>query len=44
MTLEEIRALGRRIAVLCEKYGIEELSVFGSVARDDARTSPSTGT
>jgi hypothetical protein len=37
MTLEEIRALARRLAVLCEKYGIEELSVFGSVARGDAR-------
>lgn len=37
MTLDEIRALGLRFAELCEKYGIAELSVFGSVARGDAR-------
>jgi uncharacterized protein len=37
VTLDEIRALGLRLAELCEKYGIAELSVFGSVARGDAR-------
>ena len=37
MTLDEIKALGLRLAELCEKYGIAELSVFGSVARGDAR-------
>jgi hypothetical protein len=35
--LDEIRAMGLRLAGLCEKYGIAELSVFGSVARGDAR-------
>jgi predicted nucleotidyltransferase len=34
--LDEIRALGPRLADLCRKYGIAELSVFGSVARGDA--------
>ena len=29
--------MGLRLAGLCEKYGIAELSVFGSVARGDAR-------
>ena len=28
---------GLRLAELCQKYGIAELSVFGSVARGDAR-------
>jgi len=37
VTLDEIRALRLRFAELCEKYGIAELSVFGSVARGDAR-------
>ena len=37
MTLGEIRAMGLWLAELCEKYGIAELSVFGSVARGDAR-------
>ena len=37
MTLDEIRAMGLRLAELCRKYGIAELSVFGSVARGDAR-------
>ena len=37
MTLDEIKALGLRLAELCQKYGIAELSVFGSVARGDAR-------
>jgi hypothetical protein len=32
MTLDEIRAMGLRLARLCEKYGIAELSVSGSVA------------
>jgi predicted nucleotidyltransferase len=35
--LGEIRAMGLRLAELYEKYGIAELSVFGSVARGDAR-------
>lgn len=33
VTLDEIKALGLRLAELCQKYGIAELSVFGSVAR-----------
>ena len=37
MNLDEIRALGARLAELCRKYGIAELAVFGSVARGDAR-------
>lgn len=37
MTLDEIKAMGLRLAELCRKYGIAELSVFGSVARGDAR-------
>lgn len=37
MTLGEIRAMELRLAELCERYGIAELSVFGSVARGDAR-------
>ena len=37
MTLDEIRAMGLRLAEVCEQYGIAELSVFGSVARGDAR-------
>ena len=37
MTMDEIKALGLRLAELCQKYGIAELSVFGSVARGDAR-------
>ncbi|MGH3250028.1 MAG: nucleotidyltransferase family protein [Trebonia sp.] len=36
MNLDEIRALGGRLAELCQRYGIAELSVFGSVARGDA--------
>jgi predicted nucleotidyltransferase len=35
VTLDEITVL--RLAELCQKYGIAELSVFGSVARGDAR-------
>ena len=37
VTLDEIKALGLRLAELCQRYGIAELSVFGSVARGDAR-------
>ena len=37
MTLDEIRVMGTRLAELCRKYGIAELSVFGSVARGDSR-------
>ena len=37
MTLDEIRAMGLRLAELCQKYGIAELSVFGSIARGDER-------
>jgi predicted nucleotidyltransferase len=37
VTAEEIRALGPQLAELCRKYGIAELSVFGSVARGDDR-------
>jgi uncharacterized protein len=37
VTLDEIRALGLRLAELCRKYGIAELSVFGSIARGDER-------
>ena len=37
MTMDEIKALGLRLAELCQKYGIAELSVFGSVARGDAQ-------
>ena len=37
MTLDEIMAMGPRLAEMCQKYGIAELSVFGSVARGDAR-------
>jgi uncharacterized protein len=36
MTLDEIRAMGPRLAELCQKYGIAELSVFGSSARGDS--------
>jgi predicted nucleotidyltransferase len=36
VNLDEIRALGARLAELCRKYGIAELAVFGSVARGDA--------
>jgi uncharacterized protein len=36
VTMDEIEALGLRVAELCQKYGIAELSVFGSVAREDA--------
>ena len=36
MNLDEIKALGVRLAELCRKYGIAELAVFGSVARGDA--------
>jgi predicted nucleotidyltransferase len=35
--LDEIRAMGLQLAELCRKYGIAELSVFGSVARGDAQ-------
>jgi uncharacterized protein len=37
VTLDEMRVLGLRVAELCERYGIAELSVFGSVVRGDAR-------
>jgi predicted nucleotidyltransferase len=37
VTLDEIRVMGPRLAELCQKYGIAELSVFGSIARGDAR-------
>jgi uncharacterized protein len=37
VTMDEINALGLRLAELCQKYGIAELSVFGSVARGDAQ-------
>ncbi|MGH3183200.1 MAG: nucleotidyltransferase family protein, partial [Streptosporangiaceae bacterium] len=37
MTLDEIGALKLRLAELCQKYGIAELSVFGSIARGDER-------
>lgn len=37
MTLDEIRALGPRLAELCKKYGIAELAIFGSIARGDER-------
>jgi predicted nucleotidyltransferase len=37
VTLDELKALTVRLAELCRKYGIAELSVFGSVARGDAR-------
>jgi hypothetical protein len=33
VTMDEIKALGLRLAELCQKYGIAELSVCGSVAR-----------
>jgi predicted nucleotidyltransferase len=36
VNLDEIKALGSRLAELCRKYGIAELAVFGSVARGDA--------
>jgi predicted nucleotidyltransferase len=36
VNLDEIKALGARLAELCRKYGIAELAVFGSVARGDA--------
>jgi uncharacterized protein len=36
VNLDEIKALGARLAELCHKYGIAELAVFGSVARGDA--------
>ena len=36
MTLDDIQALGPRLADLCRKYGIAELAVFGSTARGDA--------
>jgi uncharacterized protein len=37
VTLDEIRKLTPRLAQLCVKYGIAELSVFGSAARGEAR-------
>jgi uncharacterized protein len=37
VTLDEIRAMGPQLAELCRKYGIAELSVFGSVARGGAQ-------
>ena len=37
VTLDEIRAMRLQLAELCRKYGIAELSVFGSVARGDAQ-------
>jgi uncharacterized protein len=35
--MEDLKALAMRLAELCRRYGIAELSVFGSVARGDAR-------
>jgi predicted nucleotidyltransferase len=40
MTLDEIKALGLRLAELCQKYGIAELSVFGSGAARAAGALP----
>jgi hypothetical protein len=37
MDLDELKALTLRLTELCRKYGIAELSVFGSVARGEAR-------
>jgi predicted nucleotidyltransferase len=37
VTLDEIRAAAPRLAELCRKYGIAELSVFGSVVRGEAK-------
>ena len=37
IVLQAAQAFDLRLAGLCEKYGIAELSVFGSVARGDAR-------
>jgi uncharacterized protein len=37
VTLDEIRAMGLRLAELCRKYGIAEMSVFGSIALGDDR-------
>jgi predicted nucleotidyltransferase len=37
VTLDEIRAMGLRLAEICQKYGISELSIFGSIARGDDR-------
>jgi predicted nucleotidyltransferase len=37
MDLDELKALALRLAELCRRYGIAELSVFGSVARGEAR-------
>jgi uncharacterized protein len=37
VNLDELKPLAVRLAELCRKYGIAELSVFGSVARGDAR-------
>jgi len=34
--MDELQPLAVRLAELCRKYGIAELSVFGSVARGDA--------
>lgn len=34
--MAELRAARSAIAELCAKYGVVELSVFGSTARDDA--------
>ena len=36
VTLDEIRAHSARLAQLCRRYGIAELAVFGSVARETA--------
>jgi uncharacterized protein len=36
MTPDEIQAMGPRLAELCQRYGIAELSVFGSTARGDS--------
>jgi uncharacterized protein len=35
VNLDEIKALGSRLAELCRKYGIAELAVFGSVVAKD---------
>jgi predicted nucleotidyltransferase len=37
VTLDEIRRLAPKLAELCRRYGIAELSVFGSVARGEDR-------
>jgi hypothetical protein len=43
VNLDEIRALGARLAELCRKYGIAERAVFGSAARHAAGSLLSSG-